>query len=416
MSPTKPVKPGFTTTILHSDRKNSVEHGALHKPVHHSAAFGYATAEELAATFQNRSKGFAYSRQGNPTVAALEDKISQMEQGIGSVCFATGMGAIAATCSTLLRAGDHLVASSFLFGNTDSYFKTLTTHGIEISLVDATSVDNVRRACRPNTKAVFVETIANPCCQVSDMDEIGTACHQLGLLYIVDNTLTTPYLFLPKQVGASLVINSLTKFIGGHGNVLGGSVTDTGLFDWTRYANIYPSYQSALPVNRGLLQIRKKGLRDTGATLSPESAHLLSIGCETLALRLEKSCHNANQLAEFFDAHPLIQKVYYPGDKKHPQLQLANRLFRHNGAILSIDLATDRNPFAFLNKLKTTIISSNLGDNRTLAIPVAATIYYEMGAARRAEMGISDGLIRLSIGIEDLADLIEDFSQALAGS
>ena len=406
-------RPGFTTVTLHSDRRKSIEHGALHKPLHNSVAFAYDKAEDLAAVFQSRQKGYAYGRQGNPTVSALEDKVNLMEQGVGTICFSTGMAAIAATFTTLLRAGDHLISSSFLFGNTDSLFKTLVTLGIEVSFVDTTDVSNLQAALQKNTKAVFLETIANPCTQVSDLESIGVFCELNGLLYVVDNTITTPYLFTPKDIKASLVINSLTKYIGGHGNALGGSVTDTGLFDWQEWEHIYDIYKTGDENLWALLQIRKKGLRDSGATLSPESAHYLAVGAETLSLRMNRNCNNAVALAKLFESHTKINKVFYPGLKSHPEHKRAQKLFDAFSAILSFELSSEIDCFEFLNRLKTVVISSNLGDNRTLAIPVAHTIYYEMGPDRRAEMGIAEGLIRLSVGIEDQHDLINDFSQAL---
>ncbi|MDJ0958924.1 MAG: cystathionine gamma-synthase family protein [Arenicellales bacterium] len=407
---------GFTTSILHCDRQKPIEHGSLHKPIHDSVAFEYNTAEDLAAVFQGRQRGFAYGRQGNPTVSALEDKITLMEQGVGSVCFATGMAAISATMFTLLRAGDHLISSSFLFGNTDSLFKTLRQLGVDVTFVDVTDVGNVIAARTEKTKAVFVETIANPCTQVTDLKSIGDYCEREELLYIVDNTLTTPFLFQPNRVKAGLIINSLTKYVGGHGNVLGGSVTESGIFDWSTYPNIYDQYKSGDVNNWGLLQIRKKGLRDTGATLSANSAHLLSVGAETLALRMSRTCDSAQAIASYFESHRSVKKVFYPGVRNHPDHNRAKQLFSHFGSLLSIELGDEVDCFSFLNALKLVVISSNLGDNRTLAIPVAHTIYYEMGPERRASMGISDGMIRFSVGIEDVDDLITDFEQALHNS
>jgi O-acetylhomoserine (thiol)-lyase len=404
---------GFTSRILHSDLQHPIEHGSLHKPIHTSVAFGYPNSRDIAAVFQGRKQGYSYARQINPTVVALEQKISLMEGGVATACFATGMAAIAAIMFALLRQGDHLVSSQFLFGNTNSLFNTLKNMGIEVSFVDATNADEVAGAIRDNTRAVFVETIANPCTQVSDLAGIGQLCARHDLLYIVDNTMTSPYLFKPVSVDAGLVVNSLTKFIAGHGDVLGGAVTETGRFDWSQFPNIYDVYKKGDPVNWGLLQIKKKGLRDTGATLSAEAAHQIAIGVETLALRLERSAANARILAEFFNDHPAISKVYYPGLPSHPEQQRAASLFRSGGALMSIELREGIDCFDVLDTLEIPIVSSNLGDNRTLAIPVAQTIYFEMGAERRASMGISDGMIRLSIGIEDIDDLLEDFRRGL---
>ena len=407
------MKNGFTTTILHADLDSPIEHFAVHKPMHTSVAYGYADSRQLAKVFKGEQSGYVYGRQGNPTTAALEAKISKMEEGIATACFSTGMAAIAATFVALLRAGDHVISSSFLFGNTNSLFGTLDTLGIEISYVDATDVNNVAKAIRPNTRLVFVETIANPRTQVADLARIGELCAGHGLLYVVDNTMTSPYLYLPKRHKAGLIINSLTKYIGGHGNALGGAVTDTGLYDWTRFPNIYDNYKNTQTALWGILQIRKKGLRDIGSTLAAEPAHRIAAGSETLALRMEKSSDNALQLARFLAVHSKVTKVYYPGLDDHPQHGLSNELFKTYGALMSVELADGIDCFDFLNRLQLVISSSHLGDNRTLAIPIAHTIYWEMGPQRRAEMGIADALIRLSIGIEDLDDLIGDFRQAL---
>ena len=232
---------------------------------------------------------------------------------------------------------------------------------------------------------------------------------------MVDNTMTSPYLFNPVTVKASLIINSLTKYIGGHGNALGGCVTDTGLYDWTKFPNIFETFKKQVkPETLGLTQIRKKGLRDSGGTLSPEAAHSISVGAETLALRLERACNNALALAEYFEGHPLVKKVFYPGLKSHPQHERAAKLFKKFGGLMSIELDESLDCLAFLNKLKLVIKSSNLGDTRTLSIPVAQTIFFELGREKRAEMGIPETMIRLSIGIEDLEDLMDDFKTALA--
>jgi O-acetylhomoserine (thiol)-lyase len=404
----------ITTRILHADRLAGAEHGATHKPLHVATGYGYATAEDLTAVFQGERSGYVYGRQGNPTTGALESKITQMEQGVGTVAFATGMAAIAAIFTSLLRQGDHLVASRFLFGNTASLLDTLARLGCEVTLVDATDAARVAEALRPQTRMVFVETIANPRTQVADLQGIGALCAQRGLVYIVDSTLTTPHLLQSKAVGASLVVHSLSKSICGHGNALGGSVTDTGLFDWTAYPNVLPSYKKGQPQTWGLLQIRKKGLRDMGATLSSEHGHRIATGAETLALRMERACANALALAQWLRQQPAVSKVYYPGLPEHPQHERAGTLFKAFGALLSFETVAGIDPFDVLNGLELAIKSTHLGDNRTLALPVARTIYWEMGEQMRQTMEIADSLIRVSVGIEAIDDLLADFGKAFA--
>ncbi|MEO7392893.1 MAG: cystathionine gamma-synthase family protein [Ramlibacter sp.] len=400
------------TQILHADRLGAVEHGAILKPLHIATAYGYETAEELTAVFQGQQSGHVYGRQGNPTTQALETKISLMEGAVGTVCFATGMAAICSAMMALLKKGDHVVTSRFLFGNTASWMNTLSQMGCEVDLVDATDAAAVERALRPQTRMVFVETIANPRTQVADLEGIGKLCATRGVLYIVDSTMTTPSLFQPKAVGASLVVHSLSKSICGHGNAMGGSISDTGLYDWNAYPNLLSAYRKGVAAGWGLLQIRKKGLRDMGATLSSEHGHRIAAGAETLDLRMERACANARALAAWLEAQPLVAKVHYPGLASHPQHARAVKLFRNFGALMSFEMAPGVDPFDVLNALQLVIKSSHLGDNRTLGIPVARTIFWEMGAEQRQSMDIADSLIRLSVGIEAQADLLADFTQA----
>jgi O-acetylhomoserine (thiol)-lyase len=402
----------ITTRVLHADRLGTVEHGALLKPLHIATAYGYATAEELTAVFQGRQSGHIYGRQGNPTTAALEAKISMMEDAVGTVCFATGMAAICSSFLALLRKGDHVVASRFLFGNTASWMNTLSQLGCEATLVDATDSANVAAALRPQTRLVFVETIANPRTQVADLEGIGKLCAERGLVYVVDSTMTTPHLFQPKKVGASLVVHSLSKAICGHGNALGGSISDTGLYDWGGYPNLLPAYRNGPASGWGLLQIRKKGLRDIGATLSAEHGHRIAAGAETLALRMDQACANAQALARWLQAQPLVARVHYPGLASHPQHERSIALFRGFGSLLAFESVPGVDAFEVLNALQLVIKSSHLGDNRTLALPVARTIFWEMGAEMRASMDIADSLIRVSVGIENQGDLLADFEQA----
>lgn len=404
---------GFTTSIVHLDRRSGSAHGAVHKPMHPSAEYAFRDSRELTAVFQGKP-GYTYSRQGTPTTGALEVKITAMEGGFNTVCFSSGMAALTAVFFTLLKAGDHIISSKYIFGNTNSLLGTLSDLGVQVTLVDATDVSQVQAALRPNTRMVFTESLANPGTQVADLKAIGQWCTDKRLVYVLDNTLTTPWLLRGKDVGASLVVNSLSKHIGGHGNALGGAVTDTGLFDWSTYVNISDSYRNGNSQGWGLTQIKKKGLRDMGATLSSESAHRLAAGAETLPLRLARSCANALALAQALEHHPKVAAVHYPGLPSHPQHERARDLFgAHFGTLLAVELSGDIDVFDFLNRLDVFILATHLGDNRSLILPVAHTIYYEMGPEHRAKMGIADNLLRVSVGIEDTTDLINDFTQAL---
>jgi O-acetylhomoserine (thiol)-lyase len=406
---------GFTTGIVQSDVRFGVEHGGVHKPIHSSVQYGYEKVEDLIAVFQGKGTGkYSYARQGTPTAAALEAKLARMEHGIDAVCFATGMAAIAATLLTLLRAGDHVAASRYIFGNTASLFDTLGNYGISVSKVDMTRSDSVAKALRPETRLVFVETVANPGTQVPDIERIGELCRSRGVLLVVDNTVLSPLLFRPRYVGAGLVIHSLTKTIAGHGNAMGGVVIDTGLFDWALYPNIGEIFRDADPKTWGLRQIRKKGLRDMGGTLSSQHAHLISVGAETLALRLARTSATALTLAQFLASHRAVARVHYPMLPSHPQHSLAKKLFTAGSWLMSFELRDASTCLAFIDRLKLAIKATGMGDNRTLIIPVAQTIFWEAGAAVRSEMDISDGLVRVSVGLEDSVDLIADFSQALS--
>jgi O-acetylhomoserine (thiol)-lyase len=306
-----------------------------------------------------------------------------------------------------------VVSSSFLFGNTNSLWQTVAGQGVDVAFVDATDVRHVEAALTPATRIVFVETIANPRTQVADLARIGQLCKERGILYVVDNTMTTPYLFQPKSVGAGLVVNALTKAIGGHGNALGGSLTDTGVFDWTTYPNIAANYKKNAPAMWGMVQLRAKALRDFGASLGPEAAHHIAVGAETLALRMERASASALAIAAMLEADPRVAAVHYPGLPSHAQHGVARELFRAFGSLFSFELKEGIDCFDYLNRLKIGISASNLGDTRTLVIPVAHTIFFEMGAERRASMGIAESLIRVSVGIEDSADLLADFAGAL---
>ncbi|NTS77798.1 cystathionine gamma-synthase family protein [Catenovulum sp. SM1970] len=405
---------GFTTRIVHSDRQQQPEAGAVHQPLHNSVLFEYPDVQGLIDVFQGKSANHAYARSSTPSVVALQNMICDMEGGVSACVFTTGMSAISTCLLSLLKAGDHIIVSHYLFGNTNSFMQQLEQYGIDVDFVDVTDAANVQEKVKANTRIVFTETIANPVTQVADIEGINQICKQNKILFIADTTMTPAYLFDAKSYGVDLIVGSLTKYFGGHGNALGGWVTDTGNFDWQDYPNIADCYKKADTNLWGITQIKKKGLRDMGGSIASEACHLLSVGAETLALRLDKICANALNLAAFFRSHPKVAKVYYPGLPSHPQHQRAADYFKYFGGLMSIDLVEGTDCIQFLNDLQLVINSTHLGDNRTLAIPVAPTIYYEMGLARRQEMGISENMIRLSIGIEDLDDLIADFEQALA--
>jgi O-acetylhomoserine (thiol)-lyase len=406
---------GFTTRLVHADRLLNVpESGAVHQATNNSVLFEYKDAQGLVDVFQGKKAGHVYSRSSSGSNAALQNIITHLEGGIGAITFATGMAAITATMLSLFKAGDHLIVSHFLFGNTRSFTETMQTLGIEISFVDVTDVQNVETAFKTNTRAVYLETIANPVTQVADLRAIGQLCASKKSLFLVDNTMTPANIFNANSVLASLTISSLTKYIAGHGNVLGGVVVDTGIFDWSSFENILPIYRAAAVSQWGLTQIRKRGLRDMGATLSPDSAHTISIGLETLVLRTNKICENAMRLASYLHNHDKVSAVYYPGLADHPQHFLAREFFNGYGGILSVDLAEHIDPIQFLNALNLVICATHLGDTRTLALPVASTIYFESSAKERQEMGVNDNMLRLSIGIEDIDDIVADFEQAFA--
>ncbi|MGL4767871.1 MAG: cystathionine gamma-synthase family protein [Formosimonas sp.] len=401
------------TQLLHSDRKLGTEHSASHKPIHKSVQWAYASSQEIADTFQNKRAGYTYARGGNPTTAALDAQMNLLEGGVGTVTFATGMAAIATVILALLKGGDHLIASQYLFGNSTSLLSTLAELGIEVSFVDSTDASAVAAALQPQTKMVFIETIANPRTQVSDLHGIGQICQQHGVLYVVDNTMATPALVKAKDYGASLVMNSLSKSLAGHGAVLGGSLTDTGLFDWSTYPNIFAGYRKGDAKNWGLTQLRKKGLRDMGGALSADSAQHIALGLETFFLRIERACSNALQLAQWLAQHPQVEQVDYPGLPQHPQHARACELFGERGFGTMLSFTVKKPAFAVMDALNVTMISTHLGDNRSMALPIAQTIFAEMSEERRRQWGIDDELIRVSVGIEHINDIIDDWAQAL---
>lgn len=409
-------KLALDTKLVHADRKiNKPQFGAVHEATNNSVLFEFEDVQDLVDVFQGKKVGHVYSRSSSSSAVSLQNVLNELDGGVGAVVFATGMAAISSTFLSLLKSGDHIVVSQYLFGNTRSFMATIEGFGISVSYVDVTDIHTVQEACNANTKMIFCETIANPVTQVSDLQGIGDWCESHNILFALDNTMTPSVLLDAKTIKASLLLTSLTKYIGGHGNVLGGVLVDTGLFNWTKYDNIESNYKVEDEQQWGLTQIRKRGLRDMGATLAPQSAHLVSIGLETLTMRLRKICANAQALAKYLSTHKGVEAVYYPGLQQHPQHVRAKALFKRGfGGILSVELSAEIEPYAFLNALSLVISATHLGDTRTLALPAASTIFFENGAQERAKMGISDALIRISVGIEDIEDILADFDQAFA--
>lgn len=409
-------KTSLETSLLHHDRHGGAEHGAVHAPVHLSVPYGHATTQSLIEVFQGKKTGFTYARQTNPTNVALEKKVSMLEAARETIGFATGMAAISAMFFALLRSGDHIVVSRHIFGNTTSLLGSFMRFGVQVDFVDMTAADNVAAALRPETKLVFVETIANPGTEIADLEAIGALCRERRILYVVDNSLTTPALYQPARHGAGLIVSSLTKGFGGHGEAMGGAISDTGHYDWSAYSGIDPLYRTGDPAKWGLSQIRRKGLRDGGGTLRPDEAHRLAVGAETLFMRLERSSATALALAQWLEQRPEIKSVRYPGLAAHPQHDRATALFGGRyGQLLSFSFDDEVDFASRLDRLRLIVLATHLWDTRTLAIPVAPTIYYEMGVEGRKSAGIDEGLVRISVGLERPEDLIADFAQAFDG-
>lgn len=404
----------LTTTLLHHDRRNSTC-GDIHAPIHTSVQYAFESAEKLIQAFEiSQNRRAVYARSGTPTVFSLEDKVTLLEGGVGTVCFASGMSALSATFFSLLNAGDHLVASRHLFGNTASLLRSLTRFGVQVDLVNPNDAREVQAALRPSTRMVFVESVSNPTTVVADLRGIGALCQQKGVPLVVDNTVLSPLLFQPKTVHAALVVNSLTKTLAGHGAGLGGAVTDTGCFDWTRYHNVADEYKRTDPSHWALIQIRKRGLRDMGGCLSSEHAHSIALGLETAALRVRQTCESALRIAEFLKSHPAVCQVNYPLLESHPQFSLARQLFAGGSWLLSFSLQSGTQSLELLNALQVPAKSTGLGCGRSLVIPVANTLFADMDADNRRSIGIDDGLVRYSVGLEPADDLINDLRNAFA--
>ena len=402
------------TIALHTGWRNDENTGSVAVPIHQTTSYQFNDTAHAASLFGLQEFGNIYTRIMNPTCDVLEQRMAALDGGVAGLAVASGQTASAYSIQNVARAGDNIVSSAHLYGGTYNQFKNnLREMGIEVRFVDPTDPNNFESATDDKTRAYFAETLPNPKLQVFPIAEVADIGRKHGIPLIVDNT-AAPVLCRPFDHGAAVTTYSTTKYIGGHGNALGGMVTDTGNYDWKTFDNIIEIYRSEKPELWGITQIKKKGLRDMGSSLGPEAAHHLAVGSETLSMRMERSSSNALELARFCSKHKNVKATYYPGLPGHPQHARAKDLFKNFGAIFSIDLTDGIDCFKVLDRMEHIVSSSNLGDTRTLAIPVAHTIYFEMGTGRKSSMGISDSMIRFSVGIEELEDLVSDLKTALS--
>jgi O-acetylhomoserine (thiol)-lyase len=422
--------PGFDTLALHAGAAPDPTTGARAVPIHLSTSFVFESSDHAASLFNLERSGHVYSRISNPTNAVLEQRISALEGGIGAIATASGQAALHLAIATLMGAGSHIVASTALYGGSQNLLHyTMRRFGIDTTFVKPGDIDGWRAAIRPDTKLLFGETVGNPGLDVLDLPTVAAVAHDAGLPLLVDSTFTTPYLMKPFELGADLVYHSATKFLSGHGTVIGGLLVDGGSFDWDsskaagRFAELTAPYEGfhnmvfseESTVGAFLLRARREGLRDFGACMSPHTAWLILQGIETLSLRMEKHMSNTRKVVEFLAAHPFVQRVGHPMLQAHPSHALANRLLpRGAGSVFSFDLKGNRDQGKkFVEALKVFSHLANVGDCRSLVIHPASTTHFRMSDEALTGAGIGQGTIRLSVGLEEPDDLIDDLKRAL---
>ena len=421
----------FDTLALHAGAAPDPATGARVTPIHLSTSFVFESADHAAALFNMERAGHVYSRLSNPTTAVFEERVAALEGGIGAIATASGQAALHLAIATLAGAGSHIVSSGALYGGSHNLLHyTLARFGIDTTFVKPGDIDAWRAAIRPNTKLLFGETLGNPGLDVLDIPTIAAVAHDAGLPLLVDATLTTPYLMRPFDHGADLVYHSATKFLSGHGTVVGGVLVDSGAFDWDAaharhglfpelcepYAGFHDMvFTEESTVGAFLLRARREGLRDFGACMSPHTAWLILQGIETLGLRMQRHVLNAQKVAEFLAGQAMVLRVGYPGLPAHRDHALALRLLpRGCGSVFSFDLkGTRAQGRAFIEALKIFSHLANVGDCRSLVIHPASTTHSRMDDAALLRAGIGQGTIRLSIGLEDADDLIDDLKRAL---
>lgn len=416
----------FDTRAIHAGQRPDPTTGARAVPIYQTTSYVFEDTDAAAAYFNLQEYGNTYSRIMNPTVAAFEERVASLEGGAGAVAFASGLAAQSAALFTLLQAGDHVVASRALYGGSVTQLKHLLRKlSVELTFVDPDSLDAWREALRPNTRALFAETIGNPGGNVLDIQGVAEIAHAHGVPLLIDSTFATPYLCRPIEWGADIVIHSATKFIGGHGTSIGGVVVEAGTFDWSNghfpvVADPSPAYHGlafheTFGVYGYLMKLRAETLRDLGGALSPFNAFLFLLGLETLPLRMQKHVENALGVAQYLEHHPLVQRVSYPGLPDSPYRSLVDRyLPRGAGAVFSFDLGGGREAGArFIESLKLWSHLANVGDAKSLVIHPASTTHRQLSDDELAGAGITPGTIRLSVGLEHIGDLVWDLDQAL---
>ena len=419
--------PGFDTLALHAGAAPDPATGARAVPIHLTTSFVFESSEHAASLFNLERAGHVYSRISNPTNAVLEQRVAALEGGIGAISTASGQAALHLCVATLMGAGSHIVASTALYGGSQNLLHyTMRRFGIETTFVKPGDIDGWRAAVRPNTKLFFGETVGNPGLDVLDIPTVSAIAHEAGVPLLVDSTLTSPWLMKPFDHGADLVYHSATKFLSGHGTVIGGIVVDGGSFDWgatDRFPELSAPYEGfhnmvfteESTVGAFLLRARREGLRDFGACLSPHSTWLILQGIETLSLRMARHMSNTEQVVAFLSRQPLVARVGHPLLESHPSHALAQRLLpRGAGSVFSFDLKGSRaQGQAFVESLKVFSHLANVGDCRSLVIHPASTTHFRLSDEALAGAGIAQGTIRLSIGLEDADDLIDDLKRAL---
>lgn len=403
---------GFNTDLLHAGVTKE-EKGSTLFPIYQTSAFEQDSSLHLEEIFENKRPGFCYTRVGNPTVAAFENRITKLEGGLASIACSSGMAAITNAVLNLLQSGDEILSSASLYGGSIDLFRDLEAFGIKTKYIKNNDLAMFEKAFTEKTKLVFAETIGNPCLDVTDIGALAQIAHSHSVPLIIDNTTATPYLLKAITYGADIVIHSSSKYINGSSNSISGILTDSGRFAWNfeRYPGLLP-YKKYGPMCY-IAKLRNGLFRNTGACLSPMNAYQNLIGMETLGLRMERQCLNANKLAQWISKEYPQAQVNYPGLPQSPWYEIARKELKNGfGAILTLRLGSRENAFRFIDSLKLAYTLSNIGDTKTLVIHPASTISLHSTEEERLHAGVYDDLVRVSVGIEDIEDLIQDFQQA----